>query len=1011
MHALLPLLLLLQQPLPQYPTTPPSGDTVGYWQQRADYRIVATLDERAQVLHATAELTYVNHSPDTLREMYVQQLLNAFRPGSRWSAADAREGRVRFQTLREPDYAYERFTATPVVDGAAEPVDYPFAPDSTIAHLTLPRPLAPGDSVVVRFAWDARPSATVYRRQGRRGRHWDFSQWYPKVSVYDRQGWEVNPFIPNGEMYGEFGSFDVTLVVPKDQVIGATGVPVEGDPGWEHALRWGAVHYARDAYGAPPPAPPVNVPPGDKRVRFLARDVHHFGWAVDPAYIYEGGLLRDAVPIHALYLPGGEAKLGNGKLVTWNMHALEWLERIYGAYGYPQLTALIRLDPGATEFPMMAMYGNPGEGTVLHEVGHIYSYGMLANNEWRAGWMDEGLTQYQSTWYARLTPQDFAEGAPKPPRPAVRGYRAHAVRPAPAEASQMALYRVDLLGRAEPPESPAHSFNEFNIYQESVYLRPYMMYGQLRTILGDSGMVAFLHEYYARWKFKHVDELAMRRSAERVWGQDLDWFFAQWVHRTGLIDYALRDVDIHRDSSGWLTRARVVRRGEYRQPIPVGARTSRGWTMVKSAALDDDQWVELRTAERPRNVRLDPRREIEDWDRRNDVDAPVELFDRRASRVVFDWPFLDQEARNRNLVELSPLAWYTDPGGVTLAARMRTNYQGWLDRRDVGIALSTRAPDGSGASRVQGWLAVENPRLPGSARPLVGVRAGVWALDGTALLDVRKMWDESRFLYADGPQSSVTVGLTASLPYSSAWVDDARWENATVADVSAEYQWRRRRTSGVAGRAAVYGGVVDDRGAGGETRMFERIEGEARVSAPLARGSRIVPAIRVFAGASEDAPPQRAIGLSALDVTETFSNHLLRGRGAPLARGGVHYVAIGGAGLRGYSPLVRMRRVVAANAQLAAAVNRPRAGSLVPRLELAAFADGAWGRPEGEAADSRAFVDAGFGVIAHESLYDRPVVLRVDFPIYVRQPELGVGDDAGAERLAFRWTVSLGDLW
>ena len=94
-------------------TTPPSGDTVGYWQQRADYQIVATLDERLGVLTATGSLRYVNRSPEVLRELWVHQHLNAFRPGSKWSATDEREGRMRFQELRDPDYAYERFTTPP----------------------------------------------------------------------------------------------------------------------------------------------------------------------------------------------------------------------------------------------------------------------------------------------------------------------------------------------------------------------------------------------------------------------------------------------------------------------------------------------------------------------------------------------------------------------------------------------------------------------------------------------------------------------------------------------------------------------------------------------------------------------------------------------------------------------------------------------------------------------------------------------------------------------------------
>src|SRR4029079_15980308 len=98
------------------------------------YTIVATLDEAQSKLHARGTLVYVNNSPDTLREMYVHQYLNAFRPGSKWSRGDDHENRVRFQYLAEPDYGYERFTKPPVTDGEPVIVDYPGQPDSTVAH-------------------------------------------------------------------------------------------------------------------------------------------------------------------------------------------------------------------------------------------------------------------------------------------------------------------------------------------------------------------------------------------------------------------------------------------------------------------------------------------------------------------------------------------------------------------------------------------------------------------------------------------------------------------------------------------------------------------------------------------------------------------------------------------------------------------------------------------------------------------------------------------------------------
>src|SRR5207244_10478997 len=167
-------LLRLQQGGFTGATSPAGGDTAGYWQQRVSYTMLAHLDEGLLGITGQGRMRYVNNSPDTLREMYFHQYLNAFRPGSRWSAADQRENRLRFQDLREPLYGYERFIGTPTVDGVPAPVDYPGAPDSTVAHLRLPHPLGPGDSVTVSFAWESRPSA-VFRRSGRQGRTYDFA--------------------------------------------------------------------------------------------------------------------------------------------------------------------------------------------------------------------------------------------------------------------------------------------------------------------------------------------------------------------------------------------------------------------------------------------------------------------------------------------------------------------------------------------------------------------------------------------------------------------------------------------------------------------------------------------------------------------------------------------------------------------------------------------------------------------------------------------------------------------
>src|SRR2546425_12363732 len=137
---MLPLLLLFA-----------AADTGGYWQQQVSYQITASLDEASGTLTGHERIAYVNRSPHTLRDFYVREYLNAFRPGSRWAAADQAEGRERFQHLQDPDYAFERITAARVPGAAVMMPSYPFAADSPVAHWSLTRSLAQG----TRWGWSS----------------------------------------------------------------------------------------------------------------------------------------------------------------------------------------------------------------------------------------------------------------------------------------------------------------------------------------------------------------------------------------------------------------------------------------------------------------------------------------------------------------------------------------------------------------------------------------------------------------------------------------------------------------------------------------------------------------------------------------------------------------------------------------------------------------------------------------------------------------------------------------
>ena len=974
---MLPLLLLLV-----------ATDTTGYWQQQVAYRITASLDEPSGVLTGHARIAYVNRSPDTLRDFSVHQYLNAFRPGSRWAAADSVEQRDRFQHLHDPDYAFERITAA-TLDGRALRPDYPYAPDSTIAHWTLPRPLAPGDSLLAEIDWQARPS-TLPRRQGRQGRRFDFAQWYPKVVVYDKYGWEDHPLYPGGEFYGEFATYDVMLDLPADQVIGATGVPVEGDPGWEHAKADPAlrIDYQRDWYHAPPAARQCGeVTAGRKCVRFHAEHVHHFAFSLNPAYVYEEGRYRDAV-VRVLYQPADRATWGQGVAVRYTVMALAWLDSLYGGYQWPQLTNVHRIEGGGTEFPMMIMDGSASPGLIVHEAGHQYTMGQLANNEWREGWLDEGFSDFQEGWFFET------HGGP----PAYDG-----VEPD--------VLSLDLDRWSEPVSTVSEHYRDFLIYQEMVYVKAHLFFEELRYVVGDATMRRILRAYYARWKLKHVDEDAFRAVAEELSGQDLKWLFAEWLHATPLFDYRLKRVERRRLPDGrWHTVVTVERRGDGRMPVEIGDRDTIYARAIGEAATER---VEFTTAKKPGRLTLDPRGRTHDYDMLNNREKRP-FVGRGAVELRLDDPTRETARRDRVVSAWLPVLWSNDFGGATVGLRNRSNYLGRDDRGFVLASVATRA---GAADRFGFYARWSNPIAHLVPRTETSIAA--WSVEGRAgvALSADRSLREHLGFGAD-PHAGFDVLWMATTDLG--YLDRRLWDDAGTVEggpwVSTAFH---RGAALVRARLGARAGVVyQNPGAGyfaGTSRYdvagFGRFTGEASVRAPFWLGTRL--GVRVFGGAYAGASrpvPQRRIPVAGADPYETFTDPLLRSDGALFVRPGFYYHAPGNGDLRGFRGDLGGRWALTANVELTRSLLRR--GGILRDVALLGFADGGvvdtMAVPS--ATPARGYTtlyDGGVGLVTRHQVRDLAWTMRFELPLVVNRWTFAADPRPGEGRLAFRWQLSL----
>jgi hypothetical protein len=966
-----------------------TADTGRSWQQQVAYRITAALDEPSGVLTGHVRIAYVNRSPDTLRDFSVHQYLNAFRPGSRWAAADSAEGRDRFQHLQDPDYAFERITAASVQGAALKP-DYPFAPDSTVAHWTLPRPLTPGDSLVVEIDWQARPS-TLARRQGRQGRRFDFAQWYPKVVVYDVHGWESHPLYPGGEFYGEFATYDVALDLAADQVIGATGVPVDGDPGWEHAkadpgLR---IDYQRAFYHAPGTAQCGPIGQGRKCVRFYAESVHHFAFSLNPQYVYEEGRYRDVV-VRVLYQPQDRDSWGNGVAVGRTVTALAWLDSLYGPFAWPQLTNVHRIEVGGTEFPMMVMDGSAGLGLIIHEVGHNYTMGILANNEWREGFLDEGFTSFQTGWY----------------------FETHGGGPAYYGIEPLIL-NLDLDRWSEPVSMVSERYRDFSTYNLMIYNKAQLFYEQLRYVVGDEVMRRILRVYYARWKLKHVDEQAFRDVCEEVSGQDLGWLFGQWLHGTPLIDYRLKRVERRRQADGtWRTAVTIERLGDGWMPVEIADRDT---IYARASGQPEVERVEFTSARRPGRLMLDPRLRAHDWNMLNNREKRG-VWGRGGVAVRLDNPTQDVARRDQLVSAWLPVAWANDAGGLTLGVRSRENYLGRFERN---LFIGSVGLDGNATHRGGVYLRLENPVARPQPRTTTSV--ALWAVEGRAGAAVHV--DRSlrrRLVDAADPHAGFDAIWMSTTDVS--YLDRGLWDDGGTVEAGpwvATSVPRGRAT--VQARAETRAGVAYwNPGPGVTTKNrydaegFLRATGEVSLRAPSVLGTTL--GVRLFAGgyAAPSAPlRQRRIGVAGADPYETFANPLLRSRGALLVRPDFHYQApgVGGANLRGFTNAAAGRWALAVNVEATKSLLSRRAG-FVRGMALEGFFDGglvdSLAIPSSTAGGaSTTLYDAGVGLVTRHQLGDRSWTMRVELPLVVNRWEYAADRRPRRGAVQLRWQVSL----
>nr|NIP81395.1 hypothetical protein [Gemmatimonadota bacterium]NIQ56762.1 hypothetical protein [Gemmatimonadota bacterium]NIU76943.1 hypothetical protein [Gammaproteobacteria bacterium]NIX46310.1 hypothetical protein [Gemmatimonadota bacterium]NIY10637.1 hypothetical protein [Gemmatimonadota bacterium] len=315
----------------------------------------------------------------------------------------------------------------------------------------------------------------------------------------------------------------------------------------------------------------------------------NFAWSTSPDYHYLGGRWRGK-PIHLLWQPGSERWDAAGVLDR-QKDALAWIEELFGEYPWPQITVTDRIEGGATEFPMLYMTSG---GAVVHETMHMVAHGILANNEWREGWLDEGMASFLTSWLREeegASPRDVWE------RPtATVGIR-------------------DRTGRSEPVGLPGAEFSSYRMYSTMTYTKGSVVLRMLRDLLGEETFRRGLRAYYERFRFRQVTGEDFRDVMTEVSGRELDWFFDQWLHTTDWLDYRVGAVEVSGTGGRHTLRVEVIREGPAWMPVVVEAAGRRitldGRARTQTATLSLDR--------RPETIVVDPDAALPDPDRQNNL--------------------------------------------------------------------------------------------------------------------------------------------------------------------------------------------------------------------------------------------------------------------------------------------------------------------------------------------------------------------------------------------------------
>lgn len=543
---------------------------VKYWQQRADYDIKCSLDEKKLTLTGNETITYFNNSPDVLTYIWLQLDENEHSntKNANYQSASKMPASSTVQTLdKSADNGADNGYGVNVIsltDAMGKNLKYTI--NKTMMRVEMPVPLKSGQQFVFKVNWNYKIGDRI--AQGGRGGYEFFpedgnhlftmAQWYPRLCVYsDFQGWQNHQFTGRGEFALTFGNFKVQITAPADHVVGGTGECINYSAVLSPAqlARWQKAKVATAPVEivtlAEAKAAETKKSTQTKTWVFQANNVRDFAWTSSRKFVWDA--MAQPISGKNVMCMSFYGKEAYGLYSKFSTRAVAHTVKTYSDFTFPYPYPVAQSVEAANgmEYPMICFnYGRTEKdgtysetskngmlGVIIHEVGHNF-FPMIVNSDERQWtWMDEGLNSFVEYLTEELWDNKF---------PSKKG-------PAYTIIDYMKLPKDQL----EPVMTNSENIVRFG---PNAYSKPATALNILReTIMGRELFDYAFKEYARRWAFKHPTPADLFRTMEDASGEDLDWFWRGWFYGTDACDIALDSVKFARpDFDGKIPATRMV---------------------------------------------------------------------------------------------------------------------------------------------------------------------------------------------------------------------------------------------------------------------------------------------------------------------------------------------------------------------------------------------------------------------------------------------------------------------